>query len=200
MHHYVVESFHQFRYHSSRLDCSALLLKILPAEVVSALLVLVMTILNGGLHLDGLADTFDAVAARGDKDRKLAIMKDSYIGPAGVISIVIALLLNYVLLNAVHFHAAKDIYFGIILLMPVVSRWTMVPAIFYGKSARQDGMGRAFIEYTGLKELIFSTLLMFMIDTNTVLFPVEVSCTNIRGSDNFSAAPAGYLFHTPPPS
>jgi len=140
-----------------------LLLKILPAEVVSALLVLVMTILNGGLHLDGLADTFDAIAARGNKDRKLAIMKDSSIGPAGVISIVIALLLNYVLLNAVHFHASKDLYCGIVLLMPVASRWAMVPALFYGKPARQDGLGRAFIEFTGLKELVYSTLLMFLI-------------------------------------
>lgn len=139
-----------------------LLLKILPADVVSALLVIIITIVNGGLHLDGLADTFDAIAARGNKDRKLAIMKDSAIGPAGVISIVLTLLLNYVLLNAVHFHASKDLYFGIVLLMPVVSRWAMVPAMFYGKPARQDGLGRAFIEYTGIKELIFSTLLMFL--------------------------------------
>jgi adenosylcobinamide-GDP ribazoletransferase len=140
-----------------------LFLKILPAEVVSALLVLVMAILNGGLHLDGLADTFDAVAARGDSARKLAIMNDSSIGPAGVISIVMTLLLNYVLLNAVHFQASKDIYFGIVLLMPVVSRWAMVPALYYGNAAKPDGLGKVFMEYTGLKEQIYSTLLMFMV-------------------------------------
>ncbi len=159
------------------LACLAfLLLKILPAEVVSALLVLVMTILNGGLHLDGLADTFDAIAARGDSERKLSIMKDSSTGPAGVISIVIVLLLTYVLLNAVHFHASKDLYFGIVLLMPVVSRWTMVPALYYGKPARQDGLGKVFIEFTGLRELILSTLLMFLV---VVMYALVFSDVNL---------------------
>jgi adenosylcobinamide-GDP ribazoletransferase len=140
-----------------------LLLKVFQVEVVNALLVLVLIILNGCLHLDGLADTFDAIAARGDSDRKLAVMKDSSIGPAGVISIVMALLLNYVLLNAVHFLASGDVYLGIVLLMPVASRWAMVPALYYGKPARREGLGKSFIESTGLKEFVLSTLLMFII-------------------------------------
>ena len=168
-----------------------MLLKILPAEVVSVLLVLVMTILNGGLHLDGLADTFDAIAARGDSDRKLSIMKDSSIGPAGVISIVIALLLNYVLLNAVHFHASKDIYFGIVLLMSVVSRWAMVPALFYGKPARQDGLGKVFIKCTGLRELILSTLLMFLV---VVMYALVFSDINLFVSFCMMNFPVIYAF------
>ncbi len=168
-----------------------LFLKIFPAEVVSALLVLVMIILNGGLHLDGLADTFDAVAARGDSERKLAIMKDSSIGPAGVISIVIALLLNYALLNAVHFHASKDLYFGIILLMPVASRWAMVPALYYGKPARQDGLGRAFLENTGLKGLVYATLLMFLM---VILYALIFSDIDLFVSFSMMNFPVLYAF------
>ncbi|MEF9438542.1 MAG: adenosylcobinamide-GDP ribazoletransferase, partial [Candidatus Mariimomonas ferrooxydans] len=39
---------------------AGLFLKIFPAELVSGLIVLMIILLNGGLYLDGLADTFDA--------------------------------------------------------------------------------------------------------------------------------------------
>jgi adenosylcobinamide-GDP ribazoletransferase len=44
-----------------------LFLKIFPSDLVSGLLVLVIIITNGGFHLDGLSDTFDALASRGDR-------------------------------------------------------------------------------------------------------------------------------------
>ena len=45
--------------------------------LVRSFLVLAMIVINGGLHLDGIADTFDAIASRAGRDKKLAIMKDS---------------------------------------------------------------------------------------------------------------------------
>jgi len=140
-----------------------LLIKILPSQVVNALIVLVLVIVNGGLHLDGLADTFDAVASRGDREKKLLIMKDSSIGPIGVISIVLVLLLGYVMLNAVHFYSAGNLYYAILILMQVSTRWAMVPALCYGLSARKDGLGRLFIEHTGNRELLTSTVIIFII-------------------------------------
>jgi adenosylcobinamide-GDP ribazoletransferase len=140
-----------------------LLIKILPSQVVHALIVLLLLILNGGLHLDGLADTFDAIASRGDREKKLLIMKDSSIGPIGVIAIVMSLLLSYVMLNAVHFYSAGNLYYAILLLMTVSTRWAMVPALCYGRSARQDGLGRLFIENTGSRELLVSTFILFTI-------------------------------------
>ncbi len=142
------------------LAISALLfLKIVPVEVTNALLVLLLVILNGGLHLDGLADTFDAIASRGDREKKRSIMKDSSIGPAGVISIVMTLLLKYVLLNAIYFHSGSALFFSALIIMPVVSRWAMVPAAFYCKTAGHDGLGRMFIENTGAGELLTATAL-----------------------------------------
>ncbi len=136
---------------------ASLFIKIFPAEVTNALLVLLLLIINGGLHLDGLADTFDGIASRGDRDRKLSIMKDSTVGPAGVIAIVMVLLLKYVLLNAVFLHAVISVYYVSVTLMPIAARWGMVPAAFYGKSARNDGLGRIFIDHTGSRELLIST-------------------------------------------
>jgi adenosylcobinamide-GDP ribazoletransferase len=136
---------------------AALFIKIFPSELCNALLVLVIVIVNGGLHLDGLADTFDAIASRGDKVTKIAIMKDSTVGPLGVTAIVMALLLKYVLLNAVFSHSTIVVYFASVALMPVFSRWTMVPVAYYCKSAKKDGLGRMFAEHTELRAVLTAT-------------------------------------------
>lgn len=137
------------------------LTKALPSDVVNAVVILLLIVINGGLHLDGLADTFDAIASRGDKEKKLSVMKDSSVGPIGVIAIVMELLINYLLLNAILFYAMPELYYGVLLLMPVSTRWAMVCAIYYSKSAKNEGLGRLFIEHTKGREFIISTAITF---------------------------------------
>lgn len=69
---------------------------------VGAVMVLILWVgLTGALHLDGLADTCDAlVGGMGDRDRMLAIMKDPCCGPMGVTVLVLALLAKFALLSA----------------------------------------------------------------------------------------------------
>ncbi len=136
---------------------AATCLKIFPVELANGLVILVTVIINGGLHLDGLADTFDAIASRKDRKKKLEIMKDSSIGPFGVTAIVITILLKYTSLNALHSFPDRNTYYLSLLLMPVFSRWTMVAAIFHARSARQEGLGQMFIVHTGIKELTGAT-------------------------------------------
>ena len=139
--------------------CATVFLKVFPVELTNALLVLILAVMNGGLHLDGLSDTFDAIASRGDTEKKLSIMKDSTVGPMGVIAIVMTLLLKYVLLNAVYFHSTFAVYCMAVISTPVLSRWSMVTAAYCSKSARKEGLGRLFIAHTEKKELIASTIL-----------------------------------------
>ncbi|MBI5676311.1 MAG: adenosylcobinamide-GDP ribazoletransferase [Nitrospirae bacterium] len=141
---------------------SALFLKVFPVEVSNGIILLLMIIINGGLHLDGLADTFDAIASRKGKEKKLAIMKDSAVGPFGVIAIVFAILLKYIFLNAI-FNISLDTYYLSLFLMPIFSRWAMVTAIFHCKSARKDGLGRIFVEHTKMTEFAAATLLTLVI-------------------------------------
>jgi adenosylcobinamide-GDP ribazoletransferase len=136
--------------------------KIFPADLLAGIILLALVLSNGGFHLDGLADTFDAIAARGSREKKLAIMKDSTIGPIGVTAIVFSLLFKFLAFKNLSL-LSSVILFSSLLLMPVVSKWAMVVSMFHGKPAREDGLGRIFMNGTGLKEIVISTLMLFIV-------------------------------------
>jgi adenosylcobinamide-GDP ribazoletransferase len=58
-------------------------------------------LLTRGLHLDGLADTVDALGSYRDRDRALEIMKRPDIGPFGVVAIACVLLIQAAALTEV---------------------------------------------------------------------------------------------------
>jgi adenosylcobinamide-GDP ribazoletransferase len=172
---------------------AAACMKVFPVELANGLVILVMVIINGGLHLDGLADTFDAIASRKDREKKLEIMKDSTVGPFGVISIVLALLLKYLSLNAVR-GLPPLTYHASLFLMPVFSRWTMVPAIFHAQSARPDGLGRIFIEYTGIRQLAGATACLLISLGAVMVFSNRVLDAPFQVSAFIPALPLLYIF------
>ena len=56
--------------------------------LLAALLAVAATVVAGGaLHEDGLADFADMLGVRGDRDRKLTVMRDSRIGSYGVLAL-----------------------------------------------------------------------------------------------------------------
>jgi adenosylcobinamide-GDP ribazoletransferase len=137
------------------------LIKAFPVEIASLFTLLILILTNGGFHLDGLADTFDALALKstGDKEkdieRRLSVMKDSTTGAIGVVAIAIVILFKYELIK---WFLIAD--YRLLFLMPVFSRWIMVPAMYHGKSARQDGLGRLFVNNVTVAMLILSTVLL----------------------------------------
>jgi adenosylcobinamide-GDP ribazoletransferase len=101
--------------------------------------VLVVAGLSGSLHLDGLADFADALGSRRDRETMLRIMKQSDIGPFGVVAIVGVLLLDVAALTAC---IQADFGWQAVLIATIASRLTLpwscrtsVPA------ARPDGLG-----------------------------------------------------------
>ena len=110
------------------------------ADLLAAVLaVLVVAGLSGALHLDGLADFADALGSRRDRETMLRIMKQSDIGPFGVVAIVGVLLLDVAALTAcIHsgfgWQAALIATTASRLTLPWSCR-TTVPA------ARPDGLG-----------------------------------------------------------
>lgn len=177
------------------LTASAMVLtKVFPVELTNGLIVLLLVIITGGLHLDGLADTFDAIASRGNRDKKLAIMKDSSVGPFGVMAIVFAILLKYLSLNVLFHNSSLVTFYLSLFLLPVFSRWAMVPAIYHCKSARQDGLGRIFIEHTGIKEIITATGLVLLISFVALLITGRGSQLSAFGFQLLSGLLVLYVF------
>ena len=159
---------------------SALFLsKVFPLEIVSALVVLILILSNGGFHLDGLADTFDALAVKSsgdekaDRERRLAVMKDSSTGAIGAVSIILTILIKYLFIkNLFLINAPLPVVLSILFLMPIFSKWAMTPAMYHGISARRDGLGRIFIDNSSVNNVIFSSAAVIIFYTLiAVLYP-----------------------------
>jgi adenosylcobinamide-GDP ribazoletransferase len=131
-----------------------LLSLVLPSSVVNALLVVSLVVLSGGLHLDGLADTYDGLAKRGTPDERRRVMHDSRVGGFGVIGIALVLLVKYISLNSL----PPSLMTFSLIIAPVISRWTMVYAIFAYPYGRASGLGKAFKQATGWQELVIATI------------------------------------------
>ena len=67
----------------------------------AALAVALVAFLTGGLHLDGLADTADGLGSRRSPADALDIMRRSDIGPMGVATLVLVLLMQVAALAAI---------------------------------------------------------------------------------------------------
>ena len=135
--------------------------RVFQQELTIGLVLLALVLSNGGFHLDGLADTFDAIAAKGDKEKKLSVMKDGATGPAGVIAVFFVLLLKFLALKSLTSFSLFTFYSSL-LLMPAFSKWAMVITMFHGRPARQNGLGQIFISKIGVKEVLLSTFILLL--------------------------------------
>lgn len=119
------------------------LIRIAPAPVRDGLLVIALAILTGGLHLDGLADVADAMAGGADAKSRLRIMKDSAVGPMGVVAVTGAILLKYAALRGL----PGEGRWSALLLAPTFARAAMAYLIVSLPYARSEGgTGSAFAE------------------------------------------------------
>jgi len=113
------------------------LLPVLPASVLT---VLALVAISGALHMDGLADTADGFLSSRPRERILEIMRDSRVGPMGVLAIVGILMLKVAAVASL----APDARFGTLLLMPLAGRVAPVLMMSTLSYVRENGLVTAF--------------------------------------------------------
>ncbi|RCX17560.1 cobalamin-5'-phosphate synthase [Anaerobacterium chartisolvens] len=132
---------------------------IFPPAVCSALLLAAYVMLTGGLHLDGLGDTFDGLFSGRPKERMLEIMRDSRVGTNAVLAIVCVLLINWAVMSGI---PASRITW-VVLLFPVAGRIGSLTAAGCSRYARSGaGLGKSFIDRCGAWEVALG-LAMYML-------------------------------------
>ncbi len=127
----------------------------LPRPLVDLLLVAILAVLTGVLHLDGLADCCDGLAARGGRERFLAVMKDSRIGAGGVVGLVLALLIKYQALLLIPLAHKREVLF----LFPLMARFSQTQMAVGAERARPDGLGSVFIAGVGGWQLAVAAIM-----------------------------------------
>jgi adenosylcobinamide-GDP ribazoletransferase len=124
--------------------------RVFPPTMTAVVLVAGLAIATGGLHLDGLSDLFDGLGGgRGDRERTLAIMRDSRIGAQGAIALFLLLAAKIAATAALL--EARD--YVALVAVPVIGRFAVAPSIVLFPYTRTEGLGRAFNGEAGVREL-----------------------------------------------
>jgi adenosylcobinamide-GDP ribazoletransferase len=143
-------------------------------DLVTALFIVIAgVIITGGLHLDGLADTFDGIFSCRPKERILEIMKDPRLGTFGGMALFFLLFLKVAFILGI----SKSLLWKIIFVMPVFGRLGMIWCAGISSYAREkSGMGSATIDYTGFREILICTgttiLITFLVMGRGMIFPL----------------------------
>lgn len=107
--------------------------------VTAVLTLIVWVVLTGGLHLDGLIDSCDALCATVSPERRLEIMKDPRAGSFGVIGAGLILLAKFAALLSLKNPT-------MLLIIPMLARLVMLYPMLRYPSARQVGMSNSYRE------------------------------------------------------
>lgn len=119
----------------------------LPAIVVGALSIGAGALATRGFHLDGLADTADALASSYDRERALTVARTGDVGPAGAATLVLVLMLQVGAAGSVASLAWGPVAVGVLWCL---SRAAGTIGLSRGvPAAREDGLGATFAGSVG---------------------------------------------------
>jgi len=112
------------------------------AQVIRSVLIIVsLTVVTGAVHLDGLADTADALGAGRDRERALDILRDSRVGTFGASAIFFDLTLKILALSTLAGHRRC----AALLLAPMLARWAMILVASGLPYLRSSGSGSTLL-------------------------------------------------------
>ncbi|ETS31196.1 adenosylcobinamide-GDP ribazoletransferase [Photorhabdus temperata] len=100
--------------------------------------VLVLALLTGALHLDGLADTCDGVFSARNRERMLEIMRDSRLGTHGGLALIFLILAKVLVVSEL---ALRDVPMLVTLIAASVAGRSAIVLLMYRQRCAREGSG-----------------------------------------------------------
>ncbi len=134
-----------------------IVMRVFPNPFFASFIALTLGIfLTGGLHLDGLADTFDGFLSGGDKEKILSVMRDSRIGTMGAISLILIIIFKIGAMMSL----GEDRVLPALFLAPALARMNIAWCAGLSRYPRVDkGLGYAVVTMSGMREIIIATII-----------------------------------------
>lgn len=135
------------------------------ATLATAIGVLVWVWTTGALHLDGLADLTDALAAsHRDKEKFFAVLADPHIGALGVVSIVLALILKATALAEI---SIRDLF-----VLPLIPAWARLGPLAWSRWLKplKPGQGERFSGHLSVGWIVFWAVALLV--TSAIFAPI----------------------------
>jgi adenosylcobinamide-GDP ribazoletransferase len=112
----------------------------LSPSVAAVLAATVLVVVTGALHLDGLADCADGLGVRGDREQRLAVMRDPAIGTFGALAMALWLLALVAALAGLE----REDALRALVVAAALGRWAALVHAKLLAPARRDGLGAGF--------------------------------------------------------
>lgn len=138
--------------------------------VASTVIVVLLLVLSGALHADGLMDTWDAVFGHASPERRLEIMRDPHVGAFGVVGLVCVVALKIAAVYAL----PTGVRLQALVLAPTLGRWAIVLLATIFPYGREHGLGAPLKAAARPRTLLLATILPLA--ACITLGPVGIGC------------------------
>lgn len=146
---------------------------ILPVELATVLTIILLYMVVGLIHLDGLADFFDGLMTYGSRQKKITAMKDTKVGIAGVFAILaIIFILFFTIKELATSTDTSGNFFYIqiplyslacaLVISEVAAKISLNTCITFGRKLG-NGIGAIFIKHSNYKKFMLALLIAFLI-------------------------------------
>ena len=124
---------------------------VFPVILRAAGMCLLPVLITGGIHLDGLLDTADALSSYRSVEERLEIMKDSRLGTYGALGIFCSLILKWLCI----WHLPDNKFLILFALTAAAARWAMLFLLSKGL-ANPNGMAAMLRKHCPKRVLLYA--------------------------------------------
>lgn len=135
----------------------------------SSISTVIPILITGGIHIDGLIDTFDAIFCYGDTDKRLNVLTDSRVGAFGVIYTIIYFIITFGVFESIF---NKNMSLLLFIDVYVISRITSGIITLNFPEAKDSGLQKVFNQgdKTKLVTIVLSIFMLLILLANSFKF------------------------------